>query len=44
MVALETVLKPTIAEDRTRAFGSLCVTRSDRRVASMVKLRNSGCT
>jgi len=31
MVALETALKPTIAEDRTRAFGSLCVTRDDRR-------------
>src|SRR5262245_60588944 len=31
MVALETALKPTIAEDRTRAFGSLCVTKDDRR-------------
>ena len=31
MVALEAALKPTIAEDRTRAFGSLCVTRDERR-------------
>jgi Ca-activated chloride channel family protein len=31
MVALEPALKPTIAEDRTRAFGSLCVTREKRR-------------
>lgn len=31
MVALETVLKPTIAEDRTRALGSLQVTRNERR-------------
>ncbi|HVE38976.1 MAG TPA: VIT domain-containing protein [Planctomycetota bacterium] len=31
MVALEAALKPTIAEDRTRAFGSLCVTRGERR-------------
>jgi len=31
MVALEAALKPTIAEDRTRAFGSLCVTRDNRR-------------
>src|SRR6185436_13680018 len=31
MVALDVALKPTIAEDRTRALGSLCVTREDRR-------------
>src|SRR5688572_18422821 len=31
MVALEAALKPTIAEDRTRAFGSLSVTKEDRR-------------
>jgi Ca-activated chloride channel family protein len=31
MVASEVALKPTIAEDRTRAFGSLCVTRGERR-------------
>jgi Ca-activated chloride channel family protein len=31
MVALETPLKPTIAEDRTRALGSLHVTKDDRR-------------
>ncbi|MBI3855076.1 MAG: VWA domain-containing protein [Planctomycetes bacterium] len=31
MVALETALKPTIAEDRSRAFGTLCVTKDDRR-------------
>jgi Ca-activated chloride channel family protein len=30
MAALEAALKPTIAEDRTRAFGSLCVTRDDK--------------
>jgi Ca-activated chloride channel family protein len=31
MVALDVALKPTIAEDRSRALGSLCVTREDRR-------------
>jgi len=31
MVALEAALKPTIAEDRTRALGSLCVTRDEKR-------------
>jgi Ca-activated chloride channel family protein len=31
MVALETALKPTIAEERSRALGSLCVTRDERR-------------
>ena len=31
MVTPEVALKPTIAEDRTRAFGSLCVTRGERR-------------
>jgi Ca-activated chloride channel family protein len=31
MVALETALKPTIAEDRTRAFGTLLVTKDEKR-------------
>lgn len=31
MVALEAALKPTIAEDRARAFGTLCVTKDERR-------------
>jgi Ca-activated chloride channel family protein len=31
MVALETALKPTIAEDRTRDLGCLIVTKNDRR-------------
>jgi Ca-activated chloride channel family protein len=31
MVAPEVALKPTIAEDRTRALGTLCVTRGERR-------------
>ncbi|HUR38418.1 MAG TPA: VIT domain-containing protein, partial [Planctomycetota bacterium] len=31
MVALETALKPTIAEDRTRDLGCLLVTKNERR-------------
>lgn len=31
MAAPDAALRPTIAEDRTRAFGSLCVTRGERR-------------